>query len=516
MRRLAPAIVAVVPVVAMLLQQLPHLADHGLPQADWAVVELATRDAAALDRLTGPYSRWGFNHPGPAMFYWLAPFYEIGGETFSALVIGTLVFNILCFGAVVVVVEQALGRRAAWVAAAVVAIFTWRFGIERFRDPWNPYWVVGPLALLMVCALAAWARPRRWPLAVAVAAASVATQSHLGAAAVAVTMLLVAAAGTAVRWRDEDSTTGPQAWVRVAWPALATGAVLWLLPVVQQITGDPGNGTELYSFVRSDESRHAVSEVGPIVANGLAWRPTWLGEAYGPASPYVAPLQAHSGEYLFVGLTGIGLAAAALWAWRQVPSATTTRPVGDDSTRMVWVLLGVVPIVAALVETVASLAIRDELVAYLFMPVLAVALVWWLAGALYVGRLVVRFVPEDWQRWLLPSAAGLAAVVALVGSGTQFDRGGEAAADAWERRETAAMAPIIDDLCDEGRPVWIDSADTWVLSVPLGVGLARCGVEVSYAQDMAYMVGEDHASTRPPQGARRVCVSPAGQLRCDT
>jgi hypothetical protein len=494
-----PALVAVVPVLAMLVQQLGNVGDDGLPPADWAVLELATRNALAGRQLVGAYSRWGFDHPGPAMFYWMAPAYRATGERFSGLTIGTLAMNAVCLGAVVTVVRQAFGRRAAWVVAAVVAIFAWRFGLERFRDPWNPYWVIGPLAVLLVCAIACWTKPRRWPLAVAVGSASVAVQSHLGAAAVAALALTVALAGTL--WLHRHAGRGWRRWILALVPAALVGGLMWMPVVVQEVRGEPGNLTELYSYARGGEEAHSLAEVGPIVVAGLAWAPASLGKAFGPDSPFVAPIRAHTGEYLLVAATGLTLAAGAVAAARRrwgIP----------------WVLAGALPLAAAAVETVASLTIRDRVLPYLFTPVLAVALLWWLGSGLYLARAAARLVPEGWEQRIGPVVAVAAVAAALVASGSQFREGGHPAGERWERPETRAMVEQARAYCDDDRPVWIDGADTWVVSVPLGVALARCGVDVSFTGEMAYMVGDNYASTTPPRGAIRLCVKPDGQLRC--
>ncbi len=50
---------------------------HGVVYGDFALFELATRDAWKLDQLVGPSAHPGFHHPGPAMFYLLAPFVRL-------------------------------------------------------------------------------------------------------------------------------------------------------------------------------------------------------------------------------------------------------------------------------------------------------------------------------------------------------------------------------------------------------------------------------------------------------
>src|SRR5258706_2457511 len=46
-----------------------------VPVGDLALIESYTIDASGGKLLVGAYSRFGWNHPGPAYFYLLAPFY---------------------------------------------------------------------------------------------------------------------------------------------------------------------------------------------------------------------------------------------------------------------------------------------------------------------------------------------------------------------------------------------------------------------------------------------------------
>ena len=46
------------------------------PVSDEAMTEIYTLQATHGQQLTGPYSRFGWHHPGPVYFYFLVPFYE--------------------------------------------------------------------------------------------------------------------------------------------------------------------------------------------------------------------------------------------------------------------------------------------------------------------------------------------------------------------------------------------------------------------------------------------------------
>src|SRR5262249_25524372 len=64
------------------------------PVADRALIELYTIHAAHGDQLLGAYSQYGWYHPGPLLFYVLAPFYVSAGRTEYGLRLGALVINL--------------------------------------------------------------------------------------------------------------------------------------------------------------------------------------------------------------------------------------------------------------------------------------------------------------------------------------------------------------------------------------------------------------------------------------
>src|SRR5262249_36300232 len=48
---------------------------------DTAFIELGVRQAIRHGNAIGVYSRYGWHHPGPALFYLLAPLYALSGES---------------------------------------------------------------------------------------------------------------------------------------------------------------------------------------------------------------------------------------------------------------------------------------------------------------------------------------------------------------------------------------------------------------------------------------------------
>jgi hypothetical protein len=66
------------------------------------------------------------------------------------MIVGAVVANVVALAALVACVRWAGGRRAGWVAAAIVVAFLWRFGLTGLWVSWNPNMTVVPTALLIV------------------------------------------------------------------------------------------------------------------------------------------------------------------------------------------------------------------------------------------------------------------------------------------------------------------------------------------------------------------------------
>jgi hypothetical protein len=243
-----------------------------VPIGDEALMWLRTFDVGgAHTPLTGPYSRLGFHHPGPAMYFLFAPVVRLLGGSPNGLLVVPLLVSFGCAMGLVTLVA----RRAGGVTAVVFAVFTAAMGVawgDWLMDPWNPFFVVFPFTLFFVgawLASAGDALGARW----ACVAGSVAAQSHLGSL-LPVVVIGFAAAALAV-------TSYPRGirWRNAAWNA-GLLAVMWLPPLIDQTTSPEGNFRAIYRYFATPGKKD------PIVGwkNGLAmsggqlfpWSP-WIG-----------------------------------------------------------------------------------------------------------------------------------------------------------------------------------------------------------------------------------------------
>ena len=255
------------------------------PWGDQAVILLSTDRAASLRQLVGPYSRFGWSHPGPLYFYLLALPYKLLGSTERGLAVGSvLLTGAFAIGTVAAAGALAGPRAARW-AGALSMVELAALGPTTVAQVWNPVAIIVPTGTFLVCA-AALARGRRWALPACVVLGSFLVQTDVG------TGVLVAGIGAlalAVGLSTTGGGAGGGAWIEggggglgdgvgPGWPIRALtgsavlGLVLWLPPLVQEAGSRPGNLTQLVRFFTSSPPHqtpvHAVEAIG-----GALWPP---------------------------------------------------------------------------------------------------------------------------------------------------------------------------------------------------------------------------------------------------
>lgn len=198
--------------------------------------------------LVGPAGRIGIppeqgNHPGPAMFWITWPAWWLLGRSSWAYQASVALVVVGAYAAAVAIARRLGGWLLGLVLATVGAVLLRSFGAVALTQPWNPY---VPLLPFLVFVVACWATAcRRWGLLpVAVAAGSFCVQCHVGYAPAVAAGILVALLGALApdRWVPAPAVQPPGRRV-LAWvgAAVAVGVVMWVPPVVDQLTREPGN-----------------------------------------------------------------------------------------------------------------------------------------------------------------------------------------------------------------------------------------------------------------------------------
>jgi hypothetical protein len=143
-------VLVLAPVVAVCVSVIGR---HWHPGGDQALEMLRIEDVATSHTpLLGAWSRWGWAHPGPALFWALSPFYRVFGET--GVPIGMGVLNGAAIVGVVLVAHRRGGTELAALAGLVMALLIRSLGVSLLVDIWNPWAAFLPFVLFVMLAWA--------------------------------------------------------------------------------------------------------------------------------------------------------------------------------------------------------------------------------------------------------------------------------------------------------------------------------------------------------------------------
>jgi hypothetical protein len=272
------------------------------PVSDDAIIELSTLNAAQGQQLLGPYSRYAWHHPGPALFYVLAPFYRASGSRSTGLAAGALTINVAAIAVAFWLLCRSGGAALAVALAVAGAFYIGRLGAV-MASPWNAHAVILPSAALIIVSAAA-AAGSFAAVPAFVVLSSFVLQSHVATLPIVVVCAVVVVV-RAIR-------TGVPRGVAIASAVLLIAA--WAAPVIEQVTSDGGNVTKMWQFVGSPSGG---------VAPAIAFE-AWADMLTAPLSPALSMprglLLSHDGAGWrgaiavgeLIALVGIGL-----WAFRQ-------------------------------------------------------------------------------------------------------------------------------------------------------------------------------------------------------
>lgn len=234
------------------------------PVLDLAMTELRVKDVFTRNTpLIGlPGRIGGFpdqgSHPGPISFYALAPFYRLFGSTSWALQAATGAVNFMACALALWIGHRRGGPTLVAAVALLLAVLIRGYGIEVLLEPWNP---LLPLLWLLVLLLAVYSVLVRdvKMLPIVVVAASFCAQTHVPyvGLTLGIGMLAVIAAVLAFRHTSTDSDQRREVirWVVVA---AAVGVVLWLPPVIDQMTGNTRNFSMLARHFTTDRPEERI------------------------------------------------------------------------------------------------------------------------------------------------------------------------------------------------------------------------------------------------------------------
>lgn len=479
--RLVAALLVMIAVSPMFAAFAEDLGQHWYPGGDWAIIGFDTMDVGtAHTPLVGVYSRDGWNHPGPMLFWLYAVPYRLTGGRFSSMLLCAALVNAIAVAGMVFFAWRRGGLALAAFTTLAAASVVNTLGLAFLRDPWNPWVTVLPFGLVVMAAWAAGEGDTIALMATAVVGAFL-IQTHVGFVPLVGLLLVIAGVGF---WRRR----------RVRRPLVIAGSVFALcwLPVVVDLLRGGDNVERLASFfVTSKEATAGLSYAIGVTAVELGIRPAWLGGPE-PANPV-------GGGLLPAALSGLALAVipflvVAVFAWRSRHRAPQS-----------WRFLLTVGATAA-VGVFAVSRVSGPVFSYLIRWWWPVAALWWVAMAWALWNLLgTRFRAGARTTLLVVGCVLLSAVLATrtatadAGQSSTDDLNLAQAPIALLRSEATPLIPV-------DRPVivrWIGPKVGWV-SNGFALQLAHDGrdVRVEDAGTNREMFGAQRLAT--PDGSQRV------------
>ena len=470
---------ALVPFVASAIALLVRVGADYLPSADQAWIELQVRDIGRRSVLLGPYSRFGWFHPGPILYYLLWLPYRVTGSTSLSLCLAALTLNAAALVGIALVAKRRGGLPLVVLTLFLSGLLSASLGAQFFRDVWNPSITILPFVLVV---LLAWSIScgEAWALPVGAGVGTFLVQTHVSYGFTTATVLTAGLVGAGITlWRrrtDERHRDYLQWWFRMGGVTVVVLAVLWLPVVIQQLTADDGNLGTLVRFFRDHGREHSYGDAWHVLASQLSVWPDWVRGSI-VRNIYSGALDLSGPTPLAVAV--LVLAGAAVITWGRA----------KDAFRL-DVVLGV----AIVAGFVSVSRIVGEIFPYLVIWTWALGMLTWLA----IAWSVVRW----WQTGPARNARvgqvamgvmAVALVVVSVVNTVDSARAGnpDPPGSRWVRGLTARVR---DELPD-GRGVVEIRAVGGAGSTWIGAGIAdeleHEGVDTRVAPDLGFAYGYD-------------------------
>ena len=327
------------------------------PASDVAVEILRISEVGGRHTpLVGVHSRYGWDHPGPVLFWALAPFSWLFGA--AGVLVGVVVLNAVAVAGALVLARRR-GDTPLMVLVGVVALaLCYALGPDLLADPWNPWVAVLPF-LAFVLLVWSLADGEVVMLPWLVGTGTVLVQTHVGYSPF---VLGLGVLGGAMAWwssrrRGEHGPEQRATARRSAVLAAVVGGLLWLPPIAQQLFGADGNLAAIVRYFR-DPSERAVgwriswgimgTELGfpgawlagnEIDAFGVRTSSTWPGVALLAATVVLGFLAWRRGVRSAGRLAVLAVSVAGLGV---VAGSRVTGLVGSYLVRWWWVIAAVV------------------------------------------------------------------------------------------------------------------------------------------------------------------------------
>ena len=472
--------------------------------ADDAVIGMAARDATHRAVLLGPYSRYGWHHPGPTYLYILGVPTRLWGGSPTGTWIGATTLAAVLAAAVVLALRRWGGSRAGWWGAVAVVLVVCGVGAGAWRDPWNPYGVVFPVLFTVVAAALA-GSGARGAFVWAGVAGSLAVQTHVSTLPIVVAALALGAVG---RLRHHSPIQGPAIptglpalgvgprsarWWRQR-PDLAVGGAIlvfeWALPLWDELFGTH-NLSSLLSFFAA---RHPVHPLGASWRIAVSLIGVTLGQHHAAMRDGILDAHPLVTTFCYLGLAGCGIVA------------------GIKGRRPLAVWLGAMSALALLIAVWSISRVVGPPYKYLLVWITALPALPVAAAAIGISGVVTARIAPDRallpvpvtftdrvMDWLARPGAVVTAIAVTVASFVGLRAALEATpaaalTDPDIARATRAVAPVVALVHGPVRFV-INDGERWPTAAGVGLQLERAGHPMHADEQWTFLFGGRRRAT---------------------
>jgi hypothetical protein len=275
---------------------------------DLSIIEMRIRDIPLRPPLLGPYSRYGWNHPGPLLYWALTVPYWLSGRHPVGLALGALAINAAALVGMIVVARRRGGTPLVLMVGLITSVLVHALGMPFMLSSWNPLVTVVPFALFMMLA---------WSVAVCdfkavpwlVLTGSFVAQSHVGY--VPAVFAIGGIAVAALLWRVRR--TGVAFPRRVLAWSTAIAVCSWIAPAIDAAVHRGGNARQLFRYFRSARDHVGWTTAWNVISNEMSVHAQWIRGLV--RDPFTAePVSAYRSSF---PIALIALAACTLIAFRR-------------------------------------------------------------------------------------------------------------------------------------------------------------------------------------------------------
>jgi len=323
-------------------------------QGDYALELLRSRDVWGHTPLVGPFSRYGWSHPGPALFFIFSIPAHFPVNPSLTLSLFSLMLKWVPLTVATMIILRKMGKTSATVFAVFANLFLLHHRDEIWTI-WNPT-VVLSLFILLVVVIAA-LPDNSITLVLSLCAGSILIQSHIGFSIPVATLICLTLWRYFLAQRKGDHPH----WIH---HLVVTGSLtflLWLPPILDSVTAS-GNLQDLFRFFVSADSRESeivgLRYALGIVSNQLIPISSWNGR-----SDISTVGQASSASVVWL----VGTAFLFYFLWK-----TTARPM-MAKFRFPLIVTGLLIVVS--IPTIAQSS--SPAYPYLFGWITTIALIFW-------------------------------------------------------------------------------------------------------------------------------------------